>query len=89
MTVIPFNQTSTANFQFNPVLDGITYVAICTYNSYSPRFYINIYDSSGSLIMTRPIIGSPDDNDVNILFGYFTTSKMVYRVSSNSFEITP
>ena len=89
MTIIPFNQTATANFQFNPVLDGTTYVAICTYNSYAARFYISIYDTSGNLIMIRPIVGSPDEYDINLLFGYFQASTLLYRVSSNSFEIAP
>jgi hypothetical protein len=89
MTIIQFQPASTANFQFNPVLDGITYVAICTYNNYSPRYYINIYDTNNLLILTRPIIASPDDYDINIVQGYFKTSKLIYRTSSRSFIITP
>ena len=89
MTIILFNPQSTSNFQFNPVLDGVTYVAVCTWNIYSPRYYISIYDTSRNLIVSRPIIGSPDDYDINLLFGYFKTSKLIYRVSSASFEITP
>jgi hypothetical protein len=89
MTVIVFNPASTANFQFNPVLDGISYVAICTYNNYSPRYYINIYNAYNTLILSRPIIASPDDYDINIVEGYFTTSKLVYRASNRSFIITP
>lgn len=88
-TIIPFDQTSTANFTFQPQLDGNSYVAVCTYNAYAPRFYISIYDTARNLIMVRPIVGSPDDYDINLLFGYFNTSQLVYRVSSNSFEITP
>jgi len=89
MTVIPFQPSSTANFQFNPVLDGITYVAICTYNNYSPRYYINIYDTNNVLILSRPIIASPDYYDINIVQGYFKTSKLVYRASNRSFIVTP
>lgn len=88
-TIVNFAPAATANFQFNCTLDGASYVAVCTYNNYSPRYYISIYDSFRNLIMIRPIIGSPDDYDINILFGYFTTSKMIYRVSSSNFEITP
>lgn len=88
-TLVTFNPSSTANFQFNPTLDGVDYVAVCTWNSAAPRYYISIYDTARTLIMTRPITGSPDNYDINILFGYFTTSKMVYRVSSGQFEITP
>jgi len=88
-TIINFDPAPTANFQFTPVLDGIPYIAICTYNNYSPRYYINIYDNNGTLIMSRPIIGSPNNYDINLVEGYFTTSKLVYRTSSRNFEITP
>lgn len=87
-TIFKFQPSSTGNFQFNPVLDGTAYIAVCTYNSYSPRYYINIYDNGRNLIMTRPIVGSPDDSDINMLFGYFN-STMIYRVSSNQFEVSP
>ena len=89
MTVIQFQPASTANFQFSPVLDGITYVAICTYNNYSPRYYISIFDTNNNLVINRPIIASPDDYDINIIQGYFKTSKLVYRASNRSFIITP
>ena len=88
-TLINFNPSSTANFQFNPTLDGITYVAICTWNAYGQRSYISIYDNARNLIFSRPIIGSPNEADINLLFGYFTTSTLLYRVSSQNFEITP
>ena len=88
-TIVQFNPSSTANFQFNPTLDGVNYIAVCTWNSYAPRYYISIYDTARTLIMIRPIIGSPNDYDINLLFGYFTTSKLVFRVSSNQFEVTP
>jgi hypothetical protein len=86
-TLINFDPASTANFQFNPVLDGITYTAICTYNLYAPRYYVNIYDNNGTLIVTRPIIASPDNYDIDIVEGYFTTSKLIYRTSSRNFEV--
>jgi len=88
-TLVNFNPNAFANFQFNPTLDGVTYVAICTWNLYGQRYYINIYDNNGTLIMSRPIIASPNDYDINLLFGYFQTSTLVYRASSNNFEISP
>jgi len=89
MTLINFNPSPLSNFQFQPTLDGVPYVAIVTWNVYGERYYISIYDSYRNLIMYRPIIGSPDDYSINLVFGYFFTSTLVYRVSSNNFEITP
>ena len=88
-TLINFNPSASANFQFNPTLDGITYTAICTWNLYAPRYYISVYDNSGNLIVTNPLVASPDDFDINLIFGYFKTSKLVYRASSNNFEVSP
>jgi len=88
-TLVPFNPSAYANFQFNPELDGITYIAIVTWNIYGERYYINIYNNNSTLIVTNPVVASPDNFDINLVFGYFQTSKLVYRASSNNFEITP
>ncbi len=89
MTLIAFNPSPNANFQFSPVLDGITYIAICTWNIYREAYYISIYNSSRTLIVNRPIVASPDNYNINLVFGYFRTSTLVYRASSGNFEITP
>jgi hypothetical protein len=88
-TFTTFTPSNISPFQFSPTLDGITYNAICTWNVYSERYYINIYTQTRTLIMSRPIIGSPNNYDINLLFGYFKTSTLVYRTSSNQFEVTP
>ena len=88
-TFIKFDPVPSANFQFNCTLDTQPYTVIVTWNTYSPRYFINIYNTAGNLIVTNPLTGSPDNYDINLVFGYFTTSKLVYRVSSNNFEITP
>lgn len=88
-TFVKFNPASTANFQFNVTLDNVPYVVVCSYNSYSSRYYISIYDTARTLIFVRPMVGSPNDYDINLVFGFFNISTMVYRVSTNQFEITP
>jgi len=88
-TFVAFNPSPNQPFQFNPTLDGQTYIATCTWNVYGQRYYVNIYNNFRTLIVSRPIISSPDDYDINLVFGYFTTSTLVYRVSSGNFEINP
>jgi len=88
-TFVAFNPSPSANFQFNPVLDGTTYTAICTWNGYGNRYYINIYDAFKTLILSIPIIASPDNYDINLVKNYFFTSTLVYRASSGNFEVTP
>jgi hypothetical protein len=89
MTIIPFNPIPSSNFQFNCTLNNQLYTAIITWNYYSPRYYINIYDTAGNLIVSNPMVGSPDNFDIDLVYGYFSDSTLVYRVSSNSFEINP
>ena len=86
-TLIAFNPQPTANFQFSPFLDGRTYSAVCTWNVYGCRYYLSIYDTLGNIILSLPLIASPDDGDINLTKGYFSTS-IVYRASSNNFEIS-
>lgn len=88
MTTFAFNPNQNANFRFSPTLDGVTYTAICTWNIYGQRYYISIYDNVGTLMVSRPVIGSPDNYDIDIIKGFFT-STLVYRVSSNNFIVTP
>jgi len=88
-TFTTFTPSAVSPFQFNPTLDGTTYIATCTWNVYGERYYINIYTQTRTLVMSRPIIGSPNNYDINLLFGYFKNSTLVYRTSSNQFEVTP
>jgi hypothetical protein len=50
---------------------------------------VNVYTLQGVLVCERPLTGSPPDYDINLIAGYFTTSSLVYRVSSNNFEVSP
>ena len=94
MTTFTFNPSPYAPFQFQPTLDGQVYNVVCTWNAGGQRYYFNIYDLSGNLICSLPIVGSPPAGssafaDINLIGSYFTTSTLVYRVSSNSFEVSP
>jgi hypothetical protein len=88
-TLITFKPSSTSVFQFTAYLDGNLYTITCPYNIYGQRYYINIFNNFGALILSRPMIGSPNGYDINLLLGYFKNSSLVYRVSSNTIEISP
>ncbi len=89
MVTFQFNPQQFQNYTFNPVLDGVNCVAVCTYNIYAQRYYISIYDTARTLIVINPIIASPDNYDVDLIYGYFNISTLIYRGSSNNFEVTP
>ena len=88
-TIIPFQPSIQAPFQFQATLDGELYTVICRWNLYRQGFYINVYDLSNNLIVSVAQVGSPPDYDINLVGGYFVTSSLVFRQSSNSFEISP
>lgn len=74
--------------QFQALFDGTPYNVTVTWNLFSQRYYINITDQSGNLILCIALIGSPDDYDISMTKGYFA-STLIYRVSSGNFEISP
>ncbi len=85
-TMISFSPVSTSTFQFQCTLDNNSYNVIVTWNLYGQRYYINIYDSNNGLILCVALIGSPDNYDISMTAGYFTT-KLVFRQSSGNFEV--
>ncbi len=87
-TIVKFDPSPASNFQFQATLDGNLYTVICTFNAYGQRYYFTIYDLTQTAILSRPIIESPDGFDINLIALYFA-STMVFRESSQSFEIAP
>jgi hypothetical protein len=83
---ILFSPSPTSNFKFEVTLDNADYTIIVNWNLFGQRYYVNIYDLSGALVATLPLIGSPDFYNISITAGYFSTS-LIYRSSSNNFEI--
>lgn len=88
-TLTQFTPAINENFSFLPTLDGQQYNVTVTWNLFGQRWIVNVYTLAGALVFQKPLRGSPADYDINLLAGYFTTSTMVYRVSSNNFEVTP
>lgn len=89
-TFIPFQPSATQNFTVNVTLDGLPYVLIVTWSLFGNRWYINILTPQGVIVVqSYPLVGSPDDYDINLLTAWFTTSTMVFRESTNQFEINP
>lgn len=87
-TLINFNPSPTANFQFIATLDGKDYNVIVNWNLYGQRYYVNIYTLQNSLVVCTPLIGSPPDYDISLTKGYFT-STLVYRAQNRQFEVSP
>lgn len=57
-TVVPFTPSTTSVFGFQPVIAGTQYSATVTWNLYAQRYYLNLYDTGGNLILCTAIVGS-------------------------------
>jgi len=91
MTTIAFlpSATSTPPFQTIVNLDGVNYSLSVVWLIAAQRWYFSILDLSGNTILYAPLIGSPLNADINLTWGYFFVSTLVFRADSNQFEITP
>lgn len=87
-TLTQFTPAVNQNFSFQPTLDGQQYAVVVTWQLFGQRWVVNVYTLQGSLVVAKPLRSSPDDYDINLVEGYFTTSTLVYRASSNNFEVT-
>lgn len=57
-TVIQFTPSTTAPFQFSPVIAGTQYNAVVTWNVWEERYYLNLYNTSGTLVLAVPVVAT-------------------------------
>lgn len=90
-TIVPYTPSQLSPFTFQATLDGSIYNCIVNYNlAGGPnRPYLNIFDLNNTLIVTKAMVASPSGYDINLVWGYFTTSTLVFRESSQQIEIGP
>jgi len=98
MTVTPFAPTANAVFQFQATLAGPTSNVSSTgptfnvsvpWNTFGQRWYIQITDQNGVLVLSRALIASPPDYPFNLVGGWFSGSSLVFWEASQAFEVTP
>lgn len=91
MVIVPLtlNQDASPPFQTTIVLDGQSYSLVVTWNMAGQRYYYEITNENGTLIIAAPLIGSPQNFDILLAPGMFSTSTIVFREQVNQFEIGP
>ncbi len=89
MSSYPFTPSATSNFNFQPTLDGRTYTVVVWWNMYRQGWYLSTYDLSGIRLLSKALVGSPNDYDINLVAGLFAVSRLVFRGPSQTFEVTP
>lgn len=66
-TYVPFRPTPSAPFKFSAVLDGDTYDVTVTWNLFGQRWYVNVYQLDGTLVVAIPRIGSEHSQQLTAL----------------------
>lgn len=61
---------------FNVSLDGSSYTLTVFYSYFGQRLYFKITDTTGNVIVIKPLISSA--GTLNNLFGYFKITAMYY-----------
>lgn len=91
MTTIAFNPvpTNAPPFQTSVTLDGNAYLLSVYWQQYAQRWYVKLTDDAGKLTWNGAMLASPLDYDILLAPGIFTTSRLLYRESTNNFEVTP
>lgn len=60
MTTFPFNPSPLQNVTFNPTLGNNSYVATVIWNVFGQRWYLNLFDSLGNLLIETAVVSSQD-----------------------------
>ena len=83
--IIPFVPSFDKPFQFDAILDGITYQATIT--QVQGRMWMELAEYGQEPLFRKPVMRSPDSADINLVDGYGIASIFIYREASNCFEI--
>ncbi len=84
---ITFRPNGRTPFTFQASVGGVKIFGSVPYNLYSKRYYVRLTDGQGRVVSNAPLIGSPDNFDINLALP-FSPGTLVYRVSKNQFEAT-
>lgn len=98
MTTTQFAPTSGAPFQFQATLlgptsnvssTGTTFNISIPWNTFGQRWWVQIVDQNGSLVLNRALVASTPDFPINLVAGWFSGSSLVFYDDSQIFEVLP
>jgi hypothetical protein len=87
-TLVPFLPSPISAFRFSATFDDALHDCIVHWNVVGQRWYLTVVRQDGTRIVTIARVASPDNYDIDLIAGYFA-STMVFRQSSQMFEINP
>lgn len=88
-TYVPFTPNARNPFSFPATLDGSSYTMQVTWLAAGNRWYLTCIGQGNALVFYKALIGSPDTGNINNVAGYFIANTVVFRVSTQTFEIGP
>ncbi len=85
------NYTFTGNeresMSFTPTLDGSVYNCQLKWNISGQRWYLLITDNSGNTILNTAMVGSTTGDGINLIYGVFTSTTMIWREKNGQIEV--
>lgn len=93
-TVTPFSPTATEPFQFqvtltDSALGTATYNCTVLSNTFGQRWYLQVADQSGNLIVNVPMVASPAGYPISLVAGYFSGSTLIFTEGTQTFVVSP
>lgn len=67
MTNYPFQPSNQGPFQFQPILDGVSYNALISWGLFGQGWYFNLYSGAGDRIVSEALVGSPTGLNIESL----------------------
>jgi hypothetical protein len=98
VTTTTFTPPINAPFQFQATLldptplvtaTGTTFNVYVLWNTADQRWYVQVQDQSGNVVINRPLVASTTAYGISLTAGYFTSTMYYYDDTiSNQFVVT-
>jgi hypothetical protein len=87
-TIIPFLPSNIRTPSFDATFDGNPHKVVITWNVSSQRYFINVYSSTGTWIITTALVSSPPPRNVaNAVYDPFLNAVNVMLVDPSLWSI--
>lgn len=87
-TIVPFIPSNIKPYTFPVELDGVNHSITITWNVSAQRYYVNVYRTDGSWVITIPLIMSPPSRTIDsIKFNPFQLVLEIQMVPPNLWPI--
>jgi hypothetical protein len=89
MNIIQFAPLPSGPFTFPLTRQGRPYSGVVGWSLSGQRRYLSVSSAQGALVAATPLVGSPPGFDIDLLSGRFLPSTLVFRETTNQFEVGP